>query len=132
MEHNKILLFDGVCNLCNGVVQFILKNENSKDLYFASLQSESGQRLQKQYDINTNRLDSIVYIENGKHFIKSKAIYKVSTNLKKPWSAIFYLSFIPSFIGDFLYDIVAKNRYNLFGKNESCWLPNKDLLSRFL
>ena len=126
-----VILFDGVCNLCNHSVQFILKRDPQGYFKFASLQGETGQKLLKKYGIRTE-IDSFVLIENDKSYIKSSAALHVSQNLTQPWKSLVILRFIPPFIRDFLYDIVAKNRYKWFGKIESCMLPLPEWKKRFL
>ena len=126
-----VILFDGVCNLCNHSVQFILKRDPQGYFKFASLQGETGQKLLKKYGIRAE-IDSFVLIENDKSYIKSSAALRVSQKLLQPWKSLVILRFIPPFIRDFLYDIVAKNRYKWFGKIESCVLPLPEWEKRFL
>lgn len=126
-----VILFDGVCNLCDSSVQFILKRDPEGYFKFASLQSETGQKLLKKYGFSTD-INSFVLIEDGKGFVKSSAALHVCMHLKGPWKMLFILRMIPPFIRDFFYDIVANNRYKLFGKKESCMLPSPKWKKRFL
>lgn len=129
--HSPIILFDGVCNLCNGAVQFVLGNDSNKVFKFASLQSEFAQDFLKNHQLPTQNFDTLILIENEEVFKKSKAVFKIVKYFPRySWLSIF--SFLPIFISDFFYDIVSKNRLKWFGKRESCWLPTEDLKERFL
>jgi predicted DCC family thiol-disulfide oxidoreductase YuxK len=126
-----VILFDGVCNLCNHSVQFILKRDPEGYYKFASLQGETGQKLLKQYGFSSE-LNSFVLIENDKVYVKSGAALHVCRNLIGAWKLLTILRIIPPFIRDFFYDIVANNRYKWFGKKESCMLPSAEWKKRFL
>ena len=128
----SVLLFDGVCNLCNSSVQFVLKRDKRKYFKFAALQSNSGQELLKQFDLPVNNFTSFVLIENDKIYLKSTAALQVAKRLGGVWSLLFIFIIIPSPIRDFVYNLVAKNRYKIFGKRESCMLPTPDVKERFL
>ena len=129
---NNILLFDGVCNLCSGFVQFVLKNEKSGEIKFASLQSSIGEQIIKHYKVSQNGLESIVFIQNEKAYEKSEAIIKISRHLVKPWSFLPFFSFLPVAFRNFIYDLVASNRYRIFGKKDVCWIPDPKWKKRFL
>jgi len=127
-----IILFDGVCNLCNASVQFIIKRDRKQIFRFASLQSEFGQQLLAgQMDLPKD-LDSIIYFNNGKVFIKSKAILLIFWKLGRGWSfsAVFWI--FPRVIRDVMYDIIARKRYRWFGRREQCMVPTLELKERFL
>jgi predicted DCC family thiol-disulfide oxidoreductase YuxK len=126
-----IILFDGICNLCNHSVQFIIKRDPAGYFKFASLQSETGKRLLKQYGVS-NQIDSIIVIENKKVYIKSSAALQICTKLTGFWKFFIILRLLPSVFRDFFYDKVAKNRYKWFGKRDSCILPTTELKKRFL
>jgi len=126
-----VILFDGVCNLCDQSVQFILKRDPQGYFKFASFQNEAGQKLLKRYSLSTE-LNSFVLIENDKIYIKSSAALRVCRNLKGAWKMLSVLQIIPPILRDFFYDIVAKNRYDWFGKKESCMLPSPEWKKRFL
>jgi predicted DCC family thiol-disulfide oxidoreductase YuxK len=115
-----IILFDGVCNLCNGVVKFITKRDKNKLFSFLSLQSNEGKEILNQYNINTLTTDSIVYVKNNKAFIKSNAAIAIANDLGGIYKILILLKILPSFINDYLYDFIAKNRYKFFGKNDTC------------
>ncbi|MFJ7726253.1 thiol-disulfide oxidoreductase DCC family protein [Neobacillus sp. NPDC097160] len=127
----RIILYDGICNLCNSSVQFILKRDPAGKFKFASLQGETGQRLLKEHGIGLD-LNSFILIENGKIYRKSSAALRVCKQLKGPWKMATVFFIIPCFLRDRLYDILANNRYKWFGKNESCMLPSPKWKNRFL
>lgn len=132
-NYQSIILFDGVCNLCNGFVQFILNREKNKSIKFAALQSDIGIQLLKQYHLPLETTpSSIVFIEDGKCYTQSSAILKIAAHLKGRWAYANYLFFIPKPIRDFIYYLVGKNRYLLFGKSNTCWLPTPEFQKRFL
>lgn len=126
-----IILFDGICNFCNSSVQFIIKRDPTGYFKFASLQSEIGQQLLKQYRVS-KQIDSLIVIEKEKVYIKSSAALQISKKLSGFWKCFTILRVLPPFFRDFLYDLVAKNRYNWFGKRESCMLPTEEMKKRFL
>ena len=127
----KIILFDGVCNLCNSSVQFIIKRDPKSCFKFASLQSETGRSLLEQYNFN-KEIDSFILIENQKIYSKSSAALRVCTNLNGLWKLLTILRILPVPLRDFFYDLVAENRYKWFGKKESCMIPTKEMKKRFL
>lgn len=132
LKNKTILLFDGYCNLCHSSVQFVLKHEKNNELYFTSLQSPIGVEILKYYSINPNEIDSLVLIEKNKAYIKSSAALRVSKYLKGLYPIAFGLLIIPSFIRNWVYDYVAKNRYKWFGKMDHCLVPDENLSKRFL
>ena len=133
MNHKKpIILFDGVCNFCNAMVNFIIRQDKRHIFLFAALQSESGKKLLEQYHINWQRSDSFVVIENDKAYMKSNAALKLYAKLPWfwKWTQIFWI--VPKFVRDWVYNVVAKNRYGWFGKKEQCMVPPPDVIERFL
>ena len=132
-ENKKIILFDGVCNLCHASVQFIIKNDKNDVFRFASNQSEIGQKIILWSKIDLSKTDSIILFdpENGT-FIESEAAFKIAKELKGLYRYLFYLSFLPKKLTDFGYQFIAKNRYKWFGKQENCLLPTKALQAKFL
>lgn len=134
MDNNqtRILLFDGVCNLCNGIVQFTIKRDPHAKFKFASLQSESGQILLQQFGLPTNDFNSFVYIKGDNYFLKSSAGLHVLKDLGGPWKLLYAFIVVPKPIRDFVYNIIAKMRYKVFGKQETCMIPTSDLKQRFL
>jgi len=131
MINKPVILFDGVCNLCSGSVQFILKRDKEKKFLFASLQSAYGQKLLQQFNLPADNFNSFILYQDGKVFIKSTGALKMFSQLKNwGWVKIFWI--IPKFLRDSVYNLIAKNRYKWFGKKEECWLPTPDLKARFL
>lgn len=128
----RIILFDGVCNLCSHSVQFILRFNRDESIRFASVQSELGAVILKHYDMPTGSYDTMLYIENGQLYTKSAAAIRIAKQLRFPWSLLQGLVVIPPMIRDWLYDRIARNRYRLFGKKEQCYLPDEKTLKRFL
>lgn len=132
-EGKKIVLFDGVCNLCNNFVQTIIKHDK-KDIYrFASLQSEYGQQVQKYLGLNPNNVKSIILYEPGvAYFHKSEAALRIIKSFGGVYSLIGIFRILPNFIGNAVYDLVAFNRYRWFGKKDSCMIPTAELKAKFL
>jgi predicted DCC family thiol-disulfide oxidoreductase YuxK len=128
----KILLFDGVCNLCNTSVTLVIRRDK-KDLFrFAALQDPAGQELIEKYQIDTSLTDSIILIEDDKAYVKSTAALKVARHLGGAYPLLYGFMIVPNFIRNWVYDYVAKNRYKWFGKKESCMIPTPELKSKFL
>lgn len=133
-HHNKkIVFFDGVCNFCNGTVDWIWKYNNDENLYFSSLQSDFASMFLGNFNIKNIELNTIYFYDNGKVKERSKAVLSIMTYLKNPWKWIgSFLLIIPSFFSDFFYTIMAKVRYKIAGKRDTCRLPTKEERSRFL
>lgn len=127
-----ILFFDGICNLCNTAVQFVIKRDKKDKFKFASLQSETGKEFCKKYKLSFNKLTSVIYFKQGKVYLKSTAALHVLYDLGGIWQIFFIFMIIPKFIRDFVYDLIAKNRYNLFGKRKECMLPTAQNKAKFL
>lgn len=132
-ENKKIILFDGVCNLCNNSVQFIIERDKKDVFRFASLQSETGKQLTAERGIDPEAMDSIILIEPGvAYYQKSTAALEISKHLSGGYSNLKYFSFLPEGFRNVVYDLIAKNRYKWFGKKEECMIPTPALKSRFL
>lgn len=132
IENKSIILFDGVCNLCNNSVQFIIKRDKKKRHLFTSLQSDAARDILLQFQLKNSEMNSIILIENGKVYQKSDSILKIIRHLPYPWKLSYGLIVIPRFIRDFMYRIIAQNRYKWFGKRDTCMAPTKELKNRFL
>jgi len=131
-NQDPIILFDGVCNLCNAAVQFVIKHDKNRYFRFASLQSEIAKSILPKYGINPDALESIIVYENERIYIRSNAILRIAKNLQG-FSRLLVLGWvIPKPIRDWLYNIVAKNRYAWFGRKDECMVPTPELSSRFL
>ena len=133
IDQQKIILFDGVCNLCNGSVSFILQREKTPLFHFASIQSEAGQRLLDWCGLPADYKQAVIFIDNGKVNLGSTAALKIGRHLKFPWSFVSYMGFIvPRIIRDWVYGQIAQHRYQWFGKQDVCMLPTENLKPRFL
>ena len=131
-KRHKIILFDGVCNLCNSSVVFII-NRDSNDLFrFAALQSQVGKELVSKYGIDTSKTDSIILIDGDNFYIKSTAALKISRHLSGAYPLIYGFMIVPNFMRNWVYDLIARNRYRWFGKKDSCMIPTPELNSKFL
>ncbi|SHI39762.1 thiol-disulfide oxidoreductase DCC family protein [Aquimarina spongiae] len=132
-EGKKIILFDGVCNLCNGAINFIIKRDKHKVFVYASLQSEIGQKLIAERNINTQEIDSILLIDPGvAYYHKSTAALQIAKHLKGGYPLLSVFLILPTFLRDWVYDIIARNRYKWFGKKDSCMIPTPELKALFI
>jgi predicted DCC family thiol-disulfide oxidoreductase YuxK len=133
-HHSKspIFLFDGVCNLCNGAVDFIISHEKSPEILFASLQSNEAQDLLKSLGMDLSKMDTSYVFANNVLLQKSEGAIYLAKYLKKPWSFLSAFSIFPTKFLNFFYDFISKNRYRFFGKKESCKVPTASEKERFL
>jgi predicted DCC family thiol-disulfide oxidoreductase YuxK len=129
---NPVILFDGVCNLCNGSVLFILNRDPSGIFRFAPLQSETGKNLLSKFDLPNDKLDSIILVENNEYYLRSTAALKILRRLGALWKIVYVFMLVPRPVRDYIYDIVARNRYKWYGKRAECMIPSSDIESRFL
>jgi predicted DCC family thiol-disulfide oxidoreductase YuxK len=132
MERDQLVVFDGVCNLCNGTVQFIIKRDRKKKFSFTAYQSSAGQAILSQHGFPATDQSTVVYVKNEVLFFKSKAILEILKDLGCFWNLFYILIIIPPFARDFIYGIIAKNRYRVFGMRESCMVPTSEVMDRFL
>lgn len=128
----RIILFDGVCNLCNGLVQFVIKKDKEAKFTMGSLQSESGQKLLKKHNLPLQDYNSFIYLKEERVYSKSSGALHVLKDLGGLWKIFFILIIIPKPIRDYFYGLVAKNRYWFFGKRTECMMPTPALKNRFL
>jgi predicted DCC family thiol-disulfide oxidoreductase YuxK len=129
----KIILFDGLCNLCNNSIQFIIERDKNDVYRFAALQSEIGKKMVDERNIDNSQVDSIILIEPGiAYYTKSSAALKIGKSFGGLWSLLGIFEWIPEKISNLLYDFIAKNRYKWFGKKEECMIPTPELKSKFL
>ncbi|EIE19405.1 DUF393-domain-containing protein [Coccomyxa subellipsoidea C-169] len=132
-DKRPIILFDGVCNLCHGGVDFALKNDSKANLRFAALQSDTGKRLLQRCGRRPDDISSIVLVEQNACYIKSEAILRIAKRLSAPYPALAQVLFpLPGFFRDLVYDRIADSRYNIFGKKDMCQLTNEDYADRFV
>ena len=127
-----IILFDGVCNLCNGAVNFVIDRDRRQRFRFASLQSEVGEGLLAQYRLPPEYLRSLVLVENNRVYTRSTAALRIARHLDGIWPLCYVFMVLPPAIRDYLYNFVARNRYRWFGKSESCRYPTAAERQRFL
>jgi predicted DCC family thiol-disulfide oxidoreductase YuxK len=132
-DSKKLVLFDGVCNLCNNSVQFIIKHDK-KDLFmFAALQSRAGQEIIKSFYIDSQATDSVLlYSKKDGLSQKSTAALKIAWHLGFPQNLFTVFFIVPTSIRNWVYDVVARNRYQWFGKSDNCMVPTPNLQSKFL
>jgi predicted DCC family thiol-disulfide oxidoreductase YuxK len=132
-KDKKIILYDGVCNLCDSAVQRIIKHDTKDVFRFVALQSDLGQKIIKHLGIDTQKTDSIILYQPGfAYYYKSEAALEIAKNL----SGLFYFaaifSIFPIAFNNYIYDYIAKNRYKWYGKKETCLIPTKELQGKFL
>ena len=129
---DRLLFFDGVCNLCNGMVQFVIKRDSRKRLHFATLQSAAGVHFISAHGLATADIGTSVYWRNGEALTRSTAALNVARDVGGVWVLAFGLILVPRFIRDAVYDFIARNRYRWFGKRDACMVPTSELRERFL
>ena len=127
-----IWLFDSVCVLCENSVKFALRHEKSPDIQFVSIQSESGRVIARQNDIDPDNPESFLFIENGKVYAKSDGVLALAKHLRYPARLLFIGKFIPKRLRDKGYDLIARNRYRLFGRHDQCIAPTPETHHRFI
>ena len=131
LPSHPIIFFDGVCNLCNRSVQFVIKRDKEGIFRYASLQSASGQQILNEYSLPQDHFNSFILFDNGKIYTRSDAALRVSSQLKGwKWTRVFRI--VPRFVRDAVYNLIARNRYKWFGKREECMLPKPEWKERFL
>lgn len=128
---SSIVLFDGVCNFCNGAVNFIIRHDHDRRFKFAPLQSDIGEQMRKKFAIGDD-VDSIILVEDDKAYLESTAGLRVAKGLGGVFLLPYVLIIIPAFIRDYCYQVFAKNRYRLFGRQDACMLPTPDVRERFI
>ena len=132
IQAQHIVLFDGICNLCNSSIQFILRHEKAPVFQFASIQSQSGKKLLTWCGLPPDFSDAVIYIENGRNHLGSTAALKIGQRLKFPWSLLASMGlFVPTIVRDWVYNQIGKHRYQWFGKRAVCMVPTKEWRARF-
>jgi predicted DCC family thiol-disulfide oxidoreductase YuxK len=131
-ENTQIILFDGVCNFCNSSINFVIDHDPEKHFKFAPLQSEIGQDILTKFNKNTKDFDSVILLKDNQLYQKSEAALEIAKHLSGFWKYLSIFKILPTFFLNFFYDIIAKNRYRIFGKSESCRMPTAELRERFL
>ena len=132
IDDKQIILFDGVCNFCNYWIDFVIKRDKKDVFRFAALQSDKSKELTKNLNIDVLKLDTFILIAGKKHFTKSSAALLICKELNSPIKIFYLFLIIPKFIRDFIYDLIAKNRYKFFGRREICRVPTEEEKWKFL
>lgn len=127
-----VLLFDGVCTLCDHSVQFVLEHEPGREIHFASLQSRVGQQLLAEHRLDADDIDSVVFVDGGRAYVRSDAALRVASRLDAPWKWLAAAGIVPRALRNWVYDTVARNRYRWFGTRDACRLPTPETRARFL
>ncbi|WP_055446043.1 thiol-disulfide oxidoreductase DCC family protein [Lacinutrix mariniflava] len=133
-NNKKLILFDGVCNLCSASVQYAITHDKNNVFMFAALQSDVGEQVINHFKIDASKTDSILLYSPEKDSIKikSSAALHVAKGLGFPRNLLFVFLIVPPFIRNYVYDFIAKNRYKWYGKKESCWIPTPELKAKFI
>jgi predicted DCC family thiol-disulfide oxidoreductase YuxK len=131
-DQGPVIFFDGFCNLCNGAIQFTITRDHRNIFKFSSLQSDYAKQLLIPLQIDPLKGNSLVLLEDGKVYERSTAALRIARKLKGLWPLLYGFIIIPTFIRDWFYNYVAKNRYTWFGKRANCWVPTKELKAKFL
>jgi len=132
IEHERIIVFDGICRLCCASFRFIYRRDQAGLFRFATAQSQTGQEVLAWCGLSTDHYETMVYIEHGAVFQRSDAMLRILRNLPSPWPVVALARFCPRIIRDAVYSLIAHNRYRIFGKRDECLVPTRDLSSRFL
>jgi len=132
LKDHQIILFDGVCNFCNYWVNFILERDKNDFFRFATLQSDAGQKLLKKFNLSRINFDTLILIDDENYYIKSTAALVIAGKLRSVVKLLYPFIFLPKFIRDIFYDLIAKNRYKFFGRREVCRIPNERERGQFL
>lgn len=129
---DNLILFDGVCNLCNASVNFVIDRDPRSKFSFASLQSEAGQLLLSHCGMDVGLLESVMLWKQGKLYTKSRAALEIARGLSGAWPVLYSFRIIPPFVRDWVYNVVASNRYKWFGKSDQCRIPEPGVKKRFI
>ncbi len=127
MSEKPVVFFDGYCKLCSGWVRFLMKNNGEKKFNFVALQSEEGQIVLKTLELSTVDLTTIIYRRDNAYYSHSSAVLEILHDLGGPWKPFYIFKLIPAFVRDYLYLSVSKSRYKIFGRNDSCLIPKKNV-----
>lgn len=131
-KNDLVILFDGVCKLCNAWSNFIIKNDKKQQFKLCSVQSLEGKKILNHFQFPTEHFETMLYVEGNQYYQKSEAFFNVIQKLGMPWSLLTILKILPKSLSDWLYDRIALNRYTLFGKYDYCRLPEADHQNRYI
>ncbi len=131
MNKHSVIFFDGVCNLCNASVQFAIEHDKKDVFRFTALQGDYAKNILTKFNLNPENMNSIILMEDDKLYNKSSAALRIAKRLNGIFPILYVFIVVPKFIRDWFYDIIAKNRYKWWGKQESCWVPSPELKSKF-
>ncbi|MDH5445531.1 MAG: DCC1-like thiol-disulfide oxidoreductase family protein [Gammaproteobacteria bacterium] len=129
---NRVIVYDGICGLCHGWVRFVIRFDPGAVFRFTSIQSESGQSILAKYNLPTDRIETLVYVEDGKLYLRSQACLMIIRQLSFPVRLLYGFVIVPQFIRDGMYKQIAHHRYTLFGLKDECLLTDSDLRNRFI
>jgi len=132
VQQQSIILFDGVCNLCNASVSFVIERDKKNVFQFASLQSSFGQEVLKKHQLSASDFDSMILLQNGIIHQRSDAALRIAKELSGAWKLLYSFIIVPRFIRNGVYNFVARNRYKWFGKQEACMIPTPELKAKFI
>lgn len=132
MNEHPLVLFDGVCNFCNFWVNFAIKRNQKKNLRYTPIQGETAKKILPHHHLSTNELSSVILIENGKAYTQSSAALQICRHLNGGWKLFYGFFIVPKFLRDFIYNIIARNRYKWFGRKEECMVPSNEIRDLFL
>lgn len=129
---HPVILFDGVCNLCNSSIQFVIRNDRAARFRFAALQSPFGEQQLRKYKFNTEQFLSVILVVDGKAYDRSRAALEIARRLSGLWPLMYGFIIVPPFIRNFFYDWISRNRYRWFGRKDECMIPTPELKARFI
>lgn len=129
---HPVVLFDGVCNFCEGSVRFIIDRDPKGRFRFASLQSEAGKQFAEEHGGDTSQLNTMMLIQDGTLYKRSSAALRIARGLRFPWPLAWAFIIVPPFIRNAVYNIIARNRYKWFGQKDACMIPTPEIRERFL
>lgn len=132
MEDLQIIIFDGHCNFCNGAVNFIIKRNSRNTFKFSPVQSDIARKLMLKHQVHEVGNDTFIFIKEDQCFLRTSAALEIVKDLDGPWFIFRMFTIVPPFIRDYFYNLLAKNRYRLFGKRSACMVPSQEIRNRFL
>lgn len=132
MAEKSIIMFDGVCNLCNGFVNFMIPRDRKNIFLFGSLQSEKVKNILKQHNASITDISTVILLEDDRLYTQSTAVLRILRKMSGGWPLLYGFIVVPRPIRDFIYNLIARNRYKLFGKKDACMLPTPELKARFV